>query len=424
MGNQSSKPNIQENKNTINSMSEPAQIIDYIATHYILTMDFQSLKKLYDKDYCDKLVILTSNIVEQYFNDLQLKYIEKRIVDGEETNIENKEDILFYNKDKETNFDVQNPSNKKAICLNISKFYIKIAHLFATIVTTINPIFVYKDNKGSIKRANLYQKMLIPKNATIEVIQLNMCDNRINALKGDINYTESESANQDTIKVAPKVCDMNLNDAGETKNLSEEPGIPELYELYLDDNYDFETGKFTSMTENTKQQFLNDLKNFYKVFTGKDDMPDNITNFNSIKLRDYHNTNECKGDDPVFERVETGSNSDPLFSQYAENLKEMINKVNKGQEALLQVLDKIFVYVTDEQTNKKQIRINPQLNEDLLQQLIVETRSLIVSLYLTCEVDYANGIKIYEAIIEKKILETAQSQIANLEKLSENLTLD
>ena len=24
------------------------QIIDYIATHYILTMDFQSLKKLYD----------------------------------------------------------------------------------------------------------------------------------------------------------------------------------------------------------------------------------------------------------------------------------------------------------------------------------------------------------------------------------------
>ena len=73
MGNQSSKPNIQENKNTINSMSEPAQIIDYIATHYILTMDFQSLKKLYDKDYCDKLVILTSNIVEQYFNDLQLR---------------------------------------------------------------------------------------------------------------------------------------------------------------------------------------------------------------------------------------------------------------------------------------------------------------------------------------------------------------
>jgi len=60
----------------------------------------------------------------------------------------------------------------------------------------------------------------------------------------------------------------------------------------------------------------------------------------------------------------------------------------------------------------------------MLQQLIVETRSLIVILYLTCEIDYANGIKIYEAIIEKKILETAQNQIANLEKISENLALD
>ena len=32
------------------------QIIDYIATYYILTMDFQSLRKLYDIEYCDKLV--------------------------------------------------------------------------------------------------------------------------------------------------------------------------------------------------------------------------------------------------------------------------------------------------------------------------------------------------------------------------------
>jgi len=345
MGNQNSKPNTEENKNNpnMNAMSGPAQIIDYIATHYILTMDFQSLKKLYDKDYCDKLVVLTSNIVEQYFSDLELEYIEKRIVNGEEEKNIVKDDVLFFNKDEQNNFDIQNASKKKTLCLHISKFYIKIAHLFATIVTTINPIFVYKDNKGNVKRANLYEKSLIPKNAVLQVIQLNMCDNRINALKGnkeenDINKgTDTES---DTINVAPKVCDMNLNDIGVTKNLSEEPGIPELYELYLDDKYDFETGKFTEMTESTKQMFLNDLKSFYKVFTGKEEMPDSISNFSDIKLKDYHNTNECKGDNPLFESVETGSKSDPLFSQYAENLKEMINKVNGGQESLLQVLTK------------------------------------------------------------------------------------
>ena len=48
---------------------EPAsvrQIMDYIATYYILTMDFISLRKLCDKEYCDKLVILTSEIIEKY----------------------------------------------------------------------------------------------------------------------------------------------------------------------------------------------------------------------------------------------------------------------------------------------------------------------------------------------------------------------
>ena len=34
------------------------EIIDYIATYYILTADYVSLTKLYDKEYCDKLVHL------------------------------------------------------------------------------------------------------------------------------------------------------------------------------------------------------------------------------------------------------------------------------------------------------------------------------------------------------------------------------
>ena len=62
----------------------PGQIIDYIATHYILTMDFQSLTKLYQKEYCDNLVVLTSNIIEKYFNPLEISYLAQRIKDGVE----------------------------------------------------------------------------------------------------------------------------------------------------------------------------------------------------------------------------------------------------------------------------------------------------------------------------------------------------
>jgi phenylalanyl-tRNA synthetase alpha subunit len=35
--------------------------------------------------------------------------------------------------------------------------------------------------------------------------------------------------------------------------------------------------------------------------------------------------------------------------------------------------------------------------------------------------DYVNGLKMYEAIVEQKILETAQSQINNLTKMSDQL---
>jgi phenylalanyl-tRNA synthetase alpha subunit len=110
-----------------------------------------------------------------------------------------------------------------------------------------------------------------------------------------------------------------------------------------------------------------------------------------------------------------------LFNDYAENLKKMIQTANKNQEALLDIINKIFVYTVDPQTIKKQIRINPLLTEQGLQDIVVETRALIIKLYLSCEMDYVNGLKMYEAIVEQKILETAQSQINNLAKMSDQL---
>ena len=75
MGNQFSTGNQSEtNDNSELKPKSISQILDYIATYYILTMDFQSLRKLYDIEYCDKLVILTSDIIERYFTDIQITY--------------------------------------------------------------------------------------------------------------------------------------------------------------------------------------------------------------------------------------------------------------------------------------------------------------------------------------------------------------
>jgi hypothetical protein len=399
-----------------------SQILDYIATYYILTMDFKSLRKLYDKEYCDKLVILTSDIIQRYFTDLEITYLSQRIKDGVEVNEIDSDKVIFFDRDMLDKLDIQNSIKKKRICISIAKFYIKIAHIFAAIVTTINPIYVYKDAEGNTVRASLYEKGKIPKNTPRDIYKLNICDNRINALQ---NKQSIDPDVNGEITVGPKFCNMNIGDDGEQKSLDDEPGIPELEELYYDDNYDFKTGKFTGMSENTRKIFLSDLQIFYNIFTGEQKpLPPEIKRFSDIKLRDYHKMEKCTGSDPLFDRKYKGPLTNKLFSDYAENLKKMIQTTNKNQEALLTIINQIFVYTIDPQSGKKQIRVSPSLTEKRLQEIVVETRALIIKLYLTCEMDYVNGLKMYEAIVEQKILETAQNQITKLEKISEELSIE
>jgi hypothetical protein len=449
MGNQLS--NFLDSETNDTTKIKPAsvkQIIDYIATYYILTMDFQSLKKLYDIEYCDKLVILTSDIIERYFTDLQITYLAENIKKGkseavnkeENANVYEKDKMIFFNKDDIAKLDIRNPAKKRRVCIGIAKFYIKIAHVFATILTTINPIYVYKDKNGDVVNADIYNRSKIPKDADVKILKLNICDSRIDALKRDSNVDFSEDFSEDTeIKLHPDMCSFNLkprtteadidsddtsdSSNSKTRDLEDEPGIPELMELYYDDNYDYETGKFRGMKEKTREAFNENLRNFYSVFmdTSGEPMPDNIKKFSDIKLRDYKNKPKCKGRNAPYNSTVRGTVANDLFKQYAENLRKMMKQATLNQELLLDVLNKLFVYTTDPQTKKKIIRINPELTEERLHDVVVETRAIIINLYLTCEIDYANGIKLYEAIVDKKILETARSQMETMERELEQL---
>ena len=149
MGNSSSTSNNKQFSNFY-------EIIDYIATYYILTMDFKSLSKLSDKEYCDDLVVLTSDIIQKYFNDLEVTYLEQRVKGGIDVNELKKENIIFLNKDQLENLDIQNDAQKsikkKRVCIGSAKFYVKIAHIYAAIMKTINPVILTKDKNGKLKK--------------------------------------------------------------------------------------------------------------------------------------------------------------------------------------------------------------------------------------------------------------------------------
>ena len=386
------------------------EIIDYIATYYILTADYVSLTKLYDKEYCDKLVVLTSDIIERYFTDLEITYLAQRTKEGVIVNELDKDKLIFFEKEALDKLDIKNALKKKRVCQGIAKFYVKIAHVFAAIVRTVNPVYVYKDNEGNNVRANLYEKHTIPDNVPRQMYKMNICEMRINALRGKNDYTKTGP--DDPITISPDFCSMNINDSGEVKNLMEEPGIPELEHLYYDDGYNYETGKFEKMSEKATDQYASDLKLFYENFTGKSNMDETIKKFKDIKLRDFGKTELCNENMPKLK----GTMADELFAKYADNLRQMVDNANKNQDKLTDIINKLFSHTKDPQTQKKVVRVNPELTEDELQKVVVESRELIIQLYLTCEQDFETGVNIYKAIVEQLGLDTIQRQTETLEK--------
>lgn len=405
-------------------------IIDYIATYYILTMDFKSLSKLSDKAYCDKLVVLTSDIIDRYFTDMDVTFLEQRIKNGAEVNQMKTDKLIFINKDNLDSMDVSNDAQKsirkKRVCIGIAKFYVKIAHIFAAIVMTINPVYTYKDSTGTTVKTSLLQKDTIPKGTKRTLYKLNICDNRIRALKkgskpSNPNSNSSNSLpNADTMDIQPKICDMNVGINGTEKTLADEPGIPELMRLYLDDQYDYSTGLFTGMSKETEKQFRKDLKLFYTAFTGNDEMPDSIKTFADIKLRDYNKKPGCQNNAPLKNKY-TVHKKDALFIQYANNIQKMIQSASENQSKLLDVINDLFTYVNDPYSGKRVIRINPTLKDETLQKAIEKTRKYIVQLYVKCEHDYLTGVQLFEAIVESKIIETTEKQIEHLKQEADKI---
>jgi len=356
--------------------------LDFIACNYIFTMNYENMKKLYDKSYCDKLVVLTSDIINNYYNEIEVKQLSDRIYFGEDfLQKPTDEKLIYYQKSNIT----ENP--KQSNCNQIAKFYVKIGHLFAAILNTISPEYIYKDSTtGQIIKKSLQQKNEIPFGVKPEIVSNSLCSQRLNILLNK----------QNTL-------------------ISDENGIPELMNLYLDSDYDFSTGLFTSMSSETKTKYNKDLNDFYTSFTQEDIMPDYIKTFSDIKL-----SNNREIFDKYSINIEDNEMTNKsLMNQYAENIKQMVQRIDSIQKKFLSILNKVFVVsiVEDDPT----IRISHSLTESKLQKLIEECRENIVDLYIHCEEDFVEGINIYEAIIEDILFKTTKTQIHSLQEILEKI---
>ncbi len=397
------------NSEPIQKFTSFYELLDYIATYYILTMDFESLQKLSDPKYCDELIVITSDIVSKYFNELEIQYLEQRTKEGIEINDMTKEKVIFLTKNHLENLDIKNDRNKsirkKRVCIGIAKFYVTIANIYAAIMTTLNPQFIYKDPSGEVVKKDWKEKNNVPKNAQVK--NKNICEERIKSLS--IGIPTDESISEYDLK--PGFCSFNADN--DLDVLTDEAGISELEKLYYD-VYNYSTGTFDSMSPSAKKDYETDLQSFFYAFTDSNSsMPDTIQKFSDIKLRDISGSEKCAGDSYAPKHV---SKNDNLFMVYANHIKGMIKGTIAKQKALTSVLNNLFLPVIDPYTKEKRIRIHPKLNDAGLRKNVKKTRDIIVELYTDCEKEYLKGALLYEQIIGNKMSDTLNNQLENLYK--------
>jgi hypothetical protein len=424
MGNQSSSEATatpEQNKVTL------PEAIDAIATKYILTQNFQDMLKIENREYCDKLIILTSKIFGTHLTNVELKYLAQRTEKGAIIDKMAKDNVTYLDKSKADHLDVQNDVQKRRMCVGIAKFYVRIAHIFAAITKTLNPTYEYKNAFGETERASLLNKNSIPSGIEKKLVQTNICSQRLNAIKPEIDETTK------TMTINPKFCDINKISGDRSKSLMDEPGIPELRELY-NDVYDYNVGKFVGMSPAATEKYKSDIASFYKAFTGSKEVPAEITSFSSIPLIQFHKSVYCmKKPEPMatndpdaekyakFTQPLTGPVDNKMFQEYGKHTNEMLKTAQINQNRLLGVIDKLFIFRINPKTKEKEISINPELTDEKLDQITEETRNLIISLYIKCEQDFQKGLTMFEAIVTEQMRLTAERRIIELNKQKEKL---
>ena len=395
-------------------LSNIHKIVNHIATDYIFTSNFKDMENLGDVKYCNNLVILTSRIIEENLNDLDVEYLSQHIKDGNVVDEMTKDKVIYLKKNKIPKLDVKNETQKRRLCVGIARFYVKIAHIFASILKTINPTISYVDNKGNAGETSLMDKHKLPEDADMKMNTISLCSKRLDTLVNNNNY---DINNKKEVIVNPDYCNMNADKNNAT--LLDEPGMVELEKLY-NDKYDYDKGGYIGMSDTMKNKYKRDLEIFYKAFSDNSEPFDSkkIKKFSDIKLREHHKKKGCSdGEDGEYLKKYKGELKDKLYGDYANHVKKMMDNTKKNQDQLLSVIDKLFVFVniTDEtKKDKKVIMINPTLTETTLQNVVEESRRIIMNLYITCEKDFLKGLEIFEAIVEKQISDTTMERINNL----------
>jgi hypothetical protein len=331
--------------------------------------------------------------LEKQFSHLDIEYLAKRANNGWawetlfKSTSSNPDDTIKYSANDSVGYirKINNP-NKPEMCLSISKFYVKIGHIFSAIVGTIKPRYTFSDGE---KYSILTPKNELPQGEKpFQLSENGFCYKRIESLKF--------GTDKNTSHINPQFCNANRK----YSSANDIPGVPEFEVLYYDSTD--ESGN-PMMSDRSLSIYRKDLTTFYKRFTDEEVLPNDIHKFSDIQLKQYNSSERClnnKYNQPI--QPIGNSRENILFEDYALNLREMIQVTGDLQQNLVEILNKIFT--KKKEGEKTKITINPNLTISNIDKLITETRNKLLELYLRCEEYFENGVNIYKAIVNERII--------------------
>jgi hypothetical protein len=267
----------------------------------------------------------------------------------------------------------------------------------------------------------------------VKIENLNFCNSRIadlmdmdelTDLLDDESIVNGEQPVSE-IKIKTKLCSSNLNNSssagtgtgtGSVKTVYDLPGFAELSRLY-NDKYNASKGRFDKMSAKSRDEKKRNIDLLYTLFTGNPNPPKDIKSFRDIPLHSFSDTADCSSPDSMLNKTYVGNTKDKLFVDYVEQVKKMIYDSNMIRNSLLEIIDSIFITNTSSESgDKMKYIIDPNLTYEELNNLIDETRKIILKLYVNCEKNFIHTLKILQGIIEAQMFETGQRQIRELEK--------
>ena len=318
---------------------------------------------------------------EQYCESMQ-KHFSSFLNDVSDENIKNAYTLLYPNGEHQ---------KKEQKCRQIAIFYMTLYKLFTTVVASVHPHSFKNDKLVYLLQRNVKSN---DKNNDLEYRNLGMCMKNIQ----QFIFNKQDSGSYDI----GYRCSENPPDI-----LSNETGLPELEKLYYD-KYDMDTNTFNGMSETMSTRYMNDVKQFYKAFTGNDATSD-ISSFSNISLQSACSVLQDTGKNYTINNPTSETNTN--IEMYGKALENMIQQYQSKLDELYRSIIEIFILNPEDNS----VSINNSMNMDKLNKKVDDVVAILSSMYSQCGENTNTVINNLKNVIDEITPDRTNNQMKSIQ---------